>query len=130
MITTTDIGDILFRDCQTFGLDVFRKGNIPDGDVVSERIVIIPKPQTPNKYWKKSFIEVNFCVPYLVGQKAALARLGELERNARMTLNGVTGEYDGTRYRYSISSVGVEEDTLLKCYYVNVRLLFQTLNVR
>ena len=42
----------------------------------------------------------------------------------------ITGRYDGTTYHYSIESIGIEEDTSLKCHYVNVRILFEVLNVK
>ena len=38
--------------------------------------------------------------------------------------------YDGTTYHYSIDTIGTEEDTALKCHYVNVRILFEVLNVK
>ena len=44
-------------------------------------------------------------------------------------LDDVVGEYDGSSYYYSIDSIGTEADTALKCHYVNVRILFQVLNV-
>lgn len=44
--------------------------------------------------------------------------------------DGVTGRYDGTTYHYSIDTIGTEEDTALKCHYVNVRILFEVLNVK
>ena len=33
-------------------------------------------------------------------------------------------------YRYSIESIGAEADTALKCHYVNVRILFEVINVK
>ena len=45
-------------------------------------------------------------------------------------LDDVTGRYDGTTYHYSIDTIGTEEDTALKCHYVNVRILFEILNVK
>ena len=54
----------------------------------------------------------------------------ELERKAReMFKDGIVGQYDGSWYRYSSESIGIEEDKELCCYYVNVKLLFETLNV-
>lgn len=44
--------------------------------------------------------------------------------------DGVTGRYDGTTYHYYIDTIGTEEDTALKCHYVNVRILFEVLNVK
>lgn len=130
MIVTTDIGNILYRDCKAFGIEVYQKGNIPAGEVTTERVIIRTKSQSPETYWKKGFVEVNLCVPDIKPDTANLIRLGELERQANSVLNDVVSSYDGTRYRYSIDSIGTEADTALKCHYVNVRILFETLNVK
>ena len=137
MIATTDIGNILYRDCKAFGIgEVYQKGKIPpipddpDYRLEMERIAIRTKSQIPGKYWKKGFVEVNLCVPDIEPDTANLIRLAELERKALKILDDVVGSYDGTTYRYSIDSIGTEADTALKCHYVNVRILFETLNVK
>ena len=131
MIVTTDIANILYKDCKAFGMEVYQSGNIPDEDkeMPSERIIIIAKSQSPEAIWKKGFVEVNLCVPDMDG-KANLNRLQELERMAQEVLDDVVGEFDGSSYYYSIDQIGMEADTDLKCHYVNVRLLFQVLNVK
>ena len=129
MIVTTDIGNILYRNCKAFGIEVYQKGNISDGEVTTERVIIRTKSQTPSKYWKKGFVEVNLCVPDVDIDTANLIRLAELERQAMKILDDVVGSYDGTTYCYSIASIGTEADTALKCHYVNVRILFEVLNV-
>lgn len=128
MIVTTDIANILYRDCKVFGIDIVPQGKTLTGELKSERIVIHAKKQQPGKYWKKSFAEVNLCVPDLSENEANSIRLQELEREAGKRFDTV-GSYDGTTYRYSIESIGTEEDTALKCHYVNVRILFEVLNV-
>lgn len=130
MIVTSDIGNILYRDCKAFGIEVYQKGNISDGEVTTERVIIRTKAQTPGKYWKKGFVEVNLCVPDIGPDTANLIRLAELERKAMKILDDVVSSYDGTTYRYSIDSIGTEADTALKCHYVNVRILFEVLNVK
>ena len=100
MIVTTDIGNILYRDCKAFGIDI-----VPDG-------------------------EVNLCVPNLSENEANTIRLNELERKADKLLDDVVSTYDGTTYRYSIESIGAEADAALKCHYVNVRILFEVINVK
>ena len=126
MITTTDIANILYKELD-FGIKRYQKGNIPEGEVIEERIVILPKVQNPSKIWKKGFVEVNFCVPD-IGGKADLIRLNEMERLAAGVEN--TGVYDGTSYTYSVSSIGIEADTALKCHYVNLKLMFNVLNTK
>ena len=131
MIVTTDIANIIFKDCKSFGIsEMHQRGNIPEGEVKTERIVIYPKTQQPDAYWEKGYVEVNLCVPVTNTGKANLIRLNELERKAReMFKDGIVGQYDGSWYRYSSESLGIEEDKELCCYYVNVKLLFETLNV-
>lgn len=129
MIVTTDIANILYRDCKVFGIDIVPQGKTLTGKLNSERIVIHAKKQQPGKYWKKSFAEVNLCIPDLSENEANSIRLQELEREAMKRFDAV-GDYDGTTYRYSIESIGTEEDTALKCHYVNVRVLFEVLNVK
>ena len=131
MIVTTDIANILYRDCKVFGIEVYQAGNIPDEhkELSSERVIIRTKSQSPEAIWKKGFVEVNLCVPDMDGD-ANLIRLQELERKAQEVLDEVVGEYDGSNYYYLIDSIGTEADTELRCHYVNVRILFQVLNVK
>ena len=131
MIVTADIANILYKDCKAFGIEVYQAGNIPDEhkELSSERVIIRTKSQSPETYWKKGFVEVNLCVPDMDGD-ANLIRLQELERKAQETLDEVVGEYDGSNYYYLIDTIGTEADTELRCHYVNVRLLFQVLNVK
>lgn len=129
MITSTDIANILYRDCGVFGITIVPDGETVIGELTDERIVIHSKSQQPNTYWKKSYAEVNLCVPDMK-DTADTIRLNELQRKAHEALDGVVGVYDGTAYRYSIYTSGMEEDSTLKCHYVNVRLLFEVLNVK
>ena len=131
MIVTTDIANILYKDCKAFGIEVYQAGNIPDEykELSSERVIIRTKSQSPETIWKKGFVEVNLCVPDMDGD-ANLVRLQELERKAQEVLDEVVGEYDGSNYYYLIDSIGIEADAELRCHYVNVRILFQVLNVK
>ena len=131
MIVTTDIANILYKDCKAFGMEIYQAGNIPDEhkELFSERVIIRTKSQSPETYWKKGFVEVNLCVPDMYGD-ANLIRLQELERKAQEVLDEVVGEYDGSSYYYLIDSIGIEADIELRCHYVNVRILFQVLNVK
>lgn len=130
MIVTTDIGNILYRDCKVFGIEIVPDGKTLVGELKSERIVIHSKPQQPGKYWYKSFVEVNLCVPDLEENESNSIRLQELERKAKEVFGKVVKRFDGTTYKYSIYSIGIEADTALKCHYVNTRILFNVLNTR
>lgn len=134
MITTNDIADILCLDCKAFGIaEIYRLGyvkEVPKGGLRDERIVVIPKKQSTNTRWLKDFVEVNLCVPDLGEGIADIDRLQELERMAKLILDHRTGMFDGTRYHYKVFDLdGMVEDKDIKCHYVNVRLLFNVLNV-
>lgn len=130
MIVTTDIADILYRDCKAFGIDIVPFGNTLTGELKGERITIHVKGQTPSKYWEKCFCDVNLCVPDLGLGIANTLRLKELERKAKELFKSVTGEFDGTRYNYEIDTIHIEADTALKCHFINCRILFNALNVK
>ena len=130
MITTSDIADILYKDFSSFGMQIFRRGYIPEGVVKKERVVILPKDQSPEDYWKKSFVEVNICVPDLKEGVANISRLQEIERQAVRDYSSRVGEFNESHYAYGIESIsGLNRDKDMKCHYVNVRLLFEVLNV-
>lgn len=129
MIVTTDIADILYRDCKALGIVIVPFGKTLTGELEEERITIHVKGQTPSKYWEKCFCDVNLCVPDLGVKIANTLRLKDLERKAKELFKSVTGEFDGTRYNYEIDTIHIEADTALKCHFVNCRILFNALNV-
>ena len=130
MIVTTDIADILYRDCKAFGIDIVPFGNTLTGELKGERITIHVKGQTPSKYWEKCFCDVNLCVPDLGVKIANTLRLKELERKAKQLFRSVSGEFDNTKYHYEVDTIHIEADTALKCHFVNCRILFNALNVK
>ncbi len=129
MITPSDIANILYKDCEPFGIAIVPDGETLVGEIKSERIVIHSKKQQSGTYWKKSYAEINICVPNLSPNEANSIRLNELERIANERFNDTVGEYDLSPYYYSIESIGIEKDDRTKCHYVNVRILFNVLNV-
>lgn len=130
MIVTTDIADILYRDCKAFGIEIVPFGKTLTGELKEERITIHVKGQTPEKIWEKCFVEVNLCVPDLSPTEANYPRLKELERLAKKKFKSVVGTFDGTTYLYEVDTLTIEADTALKCHFVNCRLLFNVLNVK
>lgn len=129
MIVTTDIADILYRDCKAFGIEIVPFGETLTSELTAERITIHVKGQTPEKIWEKCFVEVNLCVPDFSPNEVNYPRLKELERLAKKTFRSVTGKFDGTRYLYEVDTISIEADTALKCHFVNCRLLFNVFNV-
>ena len=127
MITTGDIATILVKDLKSIGIVTYNKGAIPEGEVTTERITVIPKEPKPGTFWVKGFVEVNFCVPN-VDELADTKRLTELERQAS-SLRSVSS-FDGSTNCYKVYSTNQEKDTALKCHFVNVKILFEVLNVR
>lgn len=131
MIVTTDIQTILYKKAQDLGIkNVYKDGAAPEGNVKSERVIIIANSIEPGTYWRAGFVHVNICVPNSDRKgEAPLKRLNELERLAVQTLRD-TGKFDGTPYTYEVDTTRIEEDRDLKCYYVNARILFEVLNVK
>lgn len=112
-----------------FGIDVFQKGNIESGSLSKERIVILPTTCAVESHWNKCFVNVNICVPNTDAGKADLVKLNQFERLAYNNFHKVS-DYNGAIYRYSVYSTEIIEDEPLKCHYVNVRILFEILNVK
>ena len=131
MIVTGDIYKILFGKVQAFRIKSIHDGWDPLKSKPAEEAVVIvtSTPIEPDTYWEKAFAHVNICVPDYMGQ-ANTPRLNELERMANGWVGkGITGEFDGTTYRISKESLGIERDDALECSYVNLVLLFEILNV-
>lgn len=126
MIVTGDIENIFVEDLKPFGIVTYKKDAILEGKITEERITIIPKEPKPGTYWVKGFVEVNFCVPDISGM-ANKKRLTELQRQAA-GLRSVSS-FDGTSYRYKVYSTNQEKDPL-DFHFVNVKILFEILNVR
>lgn len=130
MIAVTDILDIIFDKCVAFGVkDIREAPKDITSPLKSEMIGIHAKAPTPGTYWKKGFVEVNLNVPDIDGEQD-LIRLRELERASYPILDGFFGKLDGTGYRYSIYSTGIEENEPAQCHYINVKVLFEILNVK
>lgn len=127
MITTGDIATILVRDLMPLGIVTYKKGALPEGKVLTERITVIPKEPKPTAFWIRGFVEVNFYIPDVNGL-ANTKRLTELERRAS-SLRSVSF-FDGSAYRYKVFSSSQENDPVLKCHFVNIKILFEVLNVR
>lgn len=129
MIVTKDIEQILVGDLAAFmGVErIFVTDDIPEGDVTEERITVHVKELKPETYFSKCFVEVNWCVPDIVNKPNAV-RLQEVERQLVGSLESI-GEYDGSTYRYEIASHKTLKSDL-HCHYVNIRLLFEILNVK
>ena len=127
MITTTEIGNIIFKEVKSL-TTAYHEDCFPEEEVTHERVVIIVKDNVPETYWLKCFVEVNFLVPDIGNQKDR-KRLGEIERSVIPLLKQKSGMFDGTTYTYRINSYGVHKDSDLRCHFLNVRLLFNTKNI-
>lgn len=124
MITESDAGNILYRDCSVFGVPIYQ-GLRKAFQNNTERIIIIPKQQQKGGVWDKCYIEVNWFIPDT--KEPNLIRLHEIERLLRKELNGV-GQYDSTTYRYSIESTQILEASDYKSHYANARVMFKAMN--
>lgn len=132
MIVSTDIANILYKASMPVGMPVFQEGNITESGVVGPegRVVVHVRELTPETYWHKMFAEVNFFVADLPSRNADLIRLNYIERLARKTLDGVAGTCDGTPYVFSVHSTSIMASEELHAHYVNVKVLFKSLNTK
>lgn len=130
MITTQDVSDILYGVCRKeFGINTYHHLMITEGEVLEDRVTIHPKAIQKSMYWNTCFVEVNISVPDRQS-RADMDKLQSYSRKAVGILDGESGEYDGTAYRYSVFSIDILEDVDLRCHYVNVRVKFEILNAK
>lgn len=129
MMTTSDIGDILFLYCSTLSVkDVQRGWNFDKGEVAAERVTVSVKPVSGGRGWAKAYAEVNVCVPDLPDGDADLVRLAELEREYVGAFGINVGRKDGVNYRFKRESAGMLDDASLRLHYINIRVLFEFQN--
>lgn len=126
MITTGDIKSILSEDLKKYGFKTYLQDTFPDGEITDERIIIRCGELSPGTYWESSYAHLNICVPDLYGM-ADTKRLTEIERMFKRMKK--TFRFDGSVCRYMEDGTSQEKDEALKCHFVNVRLLFEMLNV-
>lgn len=129
MITTTDAVNIVYDYALSLGLPVYQRGNIPRGEVDECRVTIYSDTLTPETYWNKCYIMVNLSAPDIEGE-ADRRTLQDLERAGMALFESIVGEYDGTTFKIKWAGTNIEEDKQLRCHYVNLRLMFNILNVK
>lgn len=131
MITSSDIQTILYKKAHLLGVkEVYKEGNIMSGNYSTERVVILNNSAEPGTYWRLGFMNVNLCVPDLDRNFTAnLTRLSELESLAYDVFSE-TGKMKGLAYTYDVDSTNIEEDRAAHSHYVNIRILFEVLNVK
>lgn len=129
MILSTDVPNIIVKRVLEAGLPVYQKGNIPLGDVKSDRITVIGRGITPETFWNKCFVEVNIIAPDFRGE-ADTIHLNDLERRVYPLLDHYVGVYDDTVYHLEVEPNGLMEDAQFHCHYVNLRVQFNIQNVR
>lgn len=129
MITSSEVGNIMYKVCSDFGPEVFQTYNLPLSPVGEQRLVVIPKPQHEGTYWLKSFCEVNWLVPDIAHGTPDMVALQDAERTLLSRLNGY-GDYDGTPFRYKVNTTEIHNASDLKCHFVNARVKFEIMNVK
>lgn len=131
MVGIKDIEKIIISDLSSLMSvsSIYTEDDIPEGAVTEERITVHSKELIPETYFKKCFVEVNWCVPDLEDRPNS-RRLDEVEAELVSFLDlAPVGVYGGQAYRYGINSHQIRKSEL-DCHYVNVRLLFEILNVK
>lgn len=142
MITEIDAGRIVYELLSFMEMERRLKGHLKTGTLVGERpmvgetvptdgmIVILPKTMSADKtYFNGCTIEVNVLMKDLEGETNP--SLNEKLRRILLELgDGVVSESDGTWYRITVRSHGIEEESRMKCHFANITMYFETLNVR
>lgn len=129
MITTSDIGDIIYKYLKRLDIMRYHEDTFPAEELDDERISIIVKEQVDGRIWDRCFVDVNVCVPDRQGVKNR-ARLSELERKVKKLFNrDVAGSHDGTTYRFRKHSFAVLSDQSLRIHFINTRILFESQKV-
>lgn len=127
MITFSTVEKILADKAKELSLPVYKEGTAPIGTVTAERVMIHAKEPQPSDYWLKSFCEVNILIPNIDGN-ANGRRLGEVEALA-IPIFKDSGYSNGIFYTYNVYTTHHEEDVDLKCWFVNIKILFKTKNI-
>lgn len=141
-MTEIDAGHVIFDDLKELGLECRLKGHLHTGRLDGEKpmvgesvpdegmAVIIPKSMSADKvYFNECTIEVNILLRDIGDETNP--RMNLLLKDAlRILQAGNVGNLDGTWYRYSVRSHGIEQESSLSCHYANITIDFETLNVK
>lgn len=134
MMTTSDVGNMIYTIAKNMGISVFLRGNIPGGEITEERVTIHPKTMTDGDTWERCYVEVNINVPD-IDEKGTenLVRLAEVEKLAKNTFQSLVTsfEVDGVKNWCWVDWESVQRlrDNGLKSGYINVRVLVEHLNI-
>lgn len=123
MITASDIARRIFDKCVSLGVKIEISGNIQDGKVKEPKIVIIPRSVEDGQSWYRGFVDVDYLIPDIAGEKDAI-RLDSAERSLDILRYG-QGVIEDVQYRYRRYSVSQLRDEGLDCHYVNYKLLIE-----
>lgn len=147
MMTEIDAGHVIYRDLEIldsdgYGLERRLKGHLHTGRLDGESpmvgesvpdegmVVIIPKSMSADRtYFNGCTIEVNILMRDI--EDETNPKMNLLLKEALKVLQAdKTGCFEGTWYRYSVRSHGIEQESGLHCHYANITIDFETLNVR
>lgn len=130
-LTTADIRRIMRRTLLHFGMEVCYGEDLPKGELAEERAAIAMSNAKPGKIWDDCIVTISLCVPDIESGVASLTRLAELETEAlQMFTDGIVGEWNEDHYFITLKHHGIEADAQMRCHYVSLKLLFETLNIK
>lgn len=129
-LTTADIRRILHRALKPLGMDICYAEDLPEGELTKERAAIAVSGSELGKVWADCIASISLCVPDLKNGTASLTRLGKLEKAAlEIFSDGFADSYGVDNYLVSLQKHGIEKDAQMRCHYVSLKILFETLNV-
>ena len=131
MLTEGDIANFLFTKAQSFGIaNVWQWGNIPIGEVKTERVTVQMKPLQEDVYFLNGFAEINVLLPYVdQSETAPLIRMGEIEHLAHEIFPKSVEQVGEDWVRYRIDTLNRLRDEEMRCYCINVHLEVEVLNI-
>lgn len=122
-MTQSEIEEYFYDQCKDFGVEVWLTDSFPWDSIDDERIAIIVGHNQPSRYWNNCYVKINWLVPD-INTEANKIRLKEIESSMKVLHRG-----GGDGFRYSLDRTSVENDSQLRCHYVNITLLFQSQNI-
>ena len=131
MLTEGDIANYIYTKSKGFGIaNVWQWGNIPNGEVNAERVTVQVKPMQEDVVWFSGFAEINVLLPNIEHTEyAPLIRMNEVEHIARQLFDKNVEKVEDDWLRYEIDTLNSDWDAQLHCYYINVHLRIEVLNI-
>jgi len=127
MITQGDLMEVTYDMCRQFNVDTYMGEMFPDGEISTERIVIMGGRIVDGSRWDRSPIRVNWVVPD-IDHHPDLIRLKAVEHLLKGAFTRGAGKVGTDVYRYVRESLETVTSEGMKVHYVNLTIKFEIIN--